>query len=130
MRLLRVIHRWIGLLLAVIVLAVAVSGGLLLLRDPYFRYAYPILQEPITAEQVRGRDEILTRIESRWQDVGVQLVKFPQPEVNGYLVWLRDGRQAFVDPRSGAVIDEWQWYERPPAFLFELHAHLFAERPG
>ena len=130
MTLLRRLHRWLGLALAVIVFAVAASGGLLLLRDPYFRLVYPSTAAPMTAAQAAARAGILTEIESRWRHEGVQLVKFPQPGINAYLVWLRDGTQAFVDPNSGAVIDHWSWYERPAALLFELHAHLFAERPG
>lgn len=130
MTLLRRLHRWLGLALALIVLAVAASGGLLLLRDPYFRLVYPSVAAPITAAQTAGRAEILTRIESRWRQERVELVKFPQPGVNAYLVWIGDGTQAFVDPVSGDVIDRWSWYERPAALLFELHAHLFADRPG
>jgi uncharacterized iron-regulated membrane protein len=130
MRTLRVIHRWIGIGLASVIVAVALSGGILVFRDPYFRWAYPVLQQPPAADQADLRAEVLSRIEHRWRDVGVQLVKFPQDGVNGYLVWLRDGRQAFVHPRTGGVIDQWRWFERPMALLFELHAHLFAERPG
>lgn len=127
---LRLIHRWVGLALALLVFAVAASGGLLLLRDPYFRLAYPSLGAPITPEQPALRAGVLTQIEARWQHEGVQLVKFPQRGVNAYLVWLGDGTQAFVHPESGEIIDRWRWYERPFALLFELHAHLFADRAG
>jgi uncharacterized iron-regulated membrane protein len=127
---LRIAHRWLGLVLAVVVIAVAASGGLLLLRDPYYRLVYPALSAPITSVEMAARGEVLTLIESRWRQTGVQLVKFPRPGVNAYLVWLRDGTQAFVHPNTGALIDQWHWHERLPALLFELHAHLFAERPG
>jgi uncharacterized iron-regulated membrane protein len=127
---LRVLHRWLGLLLAVIVCAVAASGGLLLLRDPYYRVVYPTLQHPITSETAAGRAEILTRLESRWHTEGIRLVKFPRPGVNAFQVWLGDGSEAFVDPQTGALIDRWHWSDRLPAFLFELHAHLLAEPNG
>jgi uncharacterized iron-regulated membrane protein len=70
---LRSIHRWLGLVLAVVVLAVAASGGLLLLRDPYYRAAYPVVQARITAGQIAARSDVLTSIESRWRAEGVQL---------------------------------------------------------
>jgi uncharacterized iron-regulated membrane protein len=127
---LRVVHRWLGLTLAVVVLAVATSGGLLLLRDPYYRVAYPEVRTPITAAETAARADILALIEARWRAEGIQLVKFPGPGVNAYRVWLRDGTEAFVHPRTGGVIDRWHWSERLPTFLFELHAHLFADRPG
>jgi uncharacterized iron-regulated membrane protein len=116
--------------LSVVVLAVAGSGGLLLLRDPYYRAAYPVVRAPITTHQIAARADVLTSIESRWRAEGVQLVKFPRPGLNAYHVWLRDRTEAFVHPHSGAVIDRWHWSERLPAFLFELHAHLFGGRPG
>lgn len=127
---LRLVHRWCGLALAAIVLVVAASGGLLLLRDPYYRAVYPTLRVPITAAQTAARAEILTLIESQWRTEGVDLVKFPRPGVNAYRVWLRDGTEALVDPQAGAVIDRWHWSARVPAFLFELHAHLLAGQPG
>ena len=130
MAFLRIVHRWTGLLLAVIVFAVAATGGLLLLRNPYYRSVYPSLAAPITAAQTLARADVLARIETRWEDEGVRLVKLPQPGVNAYQVWLGDGTEAFVDPESGAVIDRWHWSERLPAFLFELHAHLFTDGAG
>ncbi|HEV3485256.1 MAG TPA: hypothetical protein VG106_07605, partial [Vicinamibacterales bacterium] len=91
------------------VFAVAASGGLLLLRNPYYRMAYPVVRAPLTADQFAARADVLGAIESRWRAEGVQLVKFPQPGVNAYHVWLRDGTEAFVHPQSGAVIDRWHW---------------------
>jgi uncharacterized iron-regulated membrane protein len=130
MALLRIVHRWLGLALAAVVCVVAASGGLLLLRDPYYRAVYPTLRTPISAAQIDARAAVLTDIESRWQHEGIQLVKFPRPELNAFQVWLRDGTEAFVDPLTGAVIDRWRWSTSAPAFLFELHAHLLVEPSG
>ncbi|HEY8535784.1 MAG TPA: PepSY-associated TM helix domain-containing protein [Vicinamibacterales bacterium] len=130
MHLLRVVHRWLGLLLALIVTAVALTGGLLLLRDPYYRFAYPELALPVTPEEAARRAEVLETIESQWQHRGLRLVKFPREGVNAFHLFLSDGREAFVDPRTAAVIDEWHWSDRVPAFVFELHAHLLSEPVG
>jgi uncharacterized iron-regulated membrane protein len=125
--LLRALHRWLGLALAVIVFSVAVSGALLLFRDPYYRAVYPALGAPMTAMS-DTRADVLRTIESRWRDEGVRVVKFPRPGTNVFHVWLGDGTEAFVHPRDGAVIDRWRWHSRLPAFLFELHAHLLGDR--
>lgn len=130
MAVLRALHRWLGLLLAAAVVAVAASGGLLLLRGPYYRAVYPKFGSPVTQAQAAARAKILTALESRWRDEGVRLVKFPTPGMNVFQVWLGDGTEAFVDPSTGAEIDRWRWYERVPAFLFELHAHLASEPGG
>lgn len=130
MGVLRQLHRWIGLLLALIVVVVSISGGLLLFRAPYYASVYPTVTTPATDAQVARRAEVLARIEADWRGVGVQLVKFPRPGMNAYHLWLRDGSQAFVDPNDGSLIDRWQRFERLPALLFELHAHLLADETG
>jgi uncharacterized iron-regulated membrane protein len=124
------VHRWIGLGLAAIVLVVAASGGLLLFRDPYYRAVYPSLNAPITPDLVIPHADVLTAIESRWRTEHVRLVKFPRAGMNAFQVWLDDGTEAFVNPQDGTVIDRWHWFDRLPAFLFELHAHLLAEPSG
>jgi uncharacterized iron-regulated membrane protein len=126
----RVLHRWLGLLLAVIAVAIAASGGLLLFRAPYYRAVYPAIGAPPPAAQIERRADVLATIESRWRVEGVRLVRFPRPGLNVFQVWLGDGTEAFVDPQSGAVIDRWSWRDRLPAFLFELHAHLLSEPAG
>ena len=130
MSFLRVVHRWLGLALAAIVLVVAASGGLLLFRDPYYRAVYPAIASPVSDTVVARRAEVLTAIESRWQADGIRLVKFPRAGLNAYQVWLRDGSEAFVHAETGEIIDKWRWTERLPALLFELHAHLLAEPSG
>ncbi len=130
MALLRLFHRWLGLSLAVVVFAVAASGGLLLFRDAYYRAVHPRLNAPVTAAEVQARGRLLEVIESRWAAEGVRTVKFPEPGLNAFHVWLRDGTEAFVDPGTGHPIDRWHWSDRVPAFLFELHAHLLGKPAG
>jgi uncharacterized iron-regulated membrane protein len=125
-RLLRLVHRWLGLLLALVVFAVAASGGLLLLRDPYYRFVHPSLGEPADPG---ARAAVLTRIE-RDADAAVRLVKLPRDGMNVFQVWYADDTEAFVHARTGDVIDRWHPVDRLPAFLFELHAHLLAEPNG
>lgn len=71
---------------------------------------------------------MLDRISARFPDATT--VKLPQPGMNAFQIWLPDDREAFVDARTGAIIDVWHWSERLPAFLFELHAHLLGGSTG
>jgi uncharacterized iron-regulated membrane protein len=129
-RLLRSLHRWTGLVLALVVAAVALTGGLLLLRDPYLRFRHPELAAAIDPAETARRGELLDAIHARFAADGVRVVRFPRPGVNAFHVWLDDGSESLVDPRTGAVLDRWRWHERLPAFLFELHAHLLLGAPG
>lgn len=130
LNLVRPLHRWVGLTLALIVVAVSISGGLLLFRAPYYSMVYPAMAAPLSEAQVARRADVLARIEAEYGAAGVQLVKFPRPGMNVYHVWVRDGSQAFHNPTDGALIDRWHPFERLPALLFELHAHLLGDDTG
>jgi uncharacterized iron-regulated membrane protein len=136
---LRIIHRWVGLVLALIVAAVAVSGGLLLLRGPYERAMYPSLAKPFTTPlatpfataALEREAAVVASIEARFRnDGGVRTIKFPRDGANAFHVYLDDESEAFIDPERGDLIARWTWRDSLPAFLFELHAHLLAENAG
>jgi uncharacterized iron-regulated membrane protein len=127
---LRSVHRWIGIALAVPVLLVALSGGLLLLRDPCYRARLPGVATPITAAQQSGYPAVLHSIETQFVQDGIRLIRFPRAGVNAFQVYLGDQSEALVDPRNGQVLARWRWHEDPFALLFQLHAHLLAGAPG
>lgn len=130
MNVLRIIHRWVGLVLALIVAAVAVSGGLLLLRGPYERAIHPALAKPLTTNLTREA-AVVASIEERFRDDGgVRTVKFPREGTNAFHVYLADESEAFVDPESGDLIARWTWRDSLPAFVFELHVHLLGGEGG
>jgi uncharacterized iron-regulated membrane protein len=139
MNILRIIHRWVGLVLALIVAAVAVSGGLLLLREPYERAMYPSLAAPLPhvadAAAARARDAregmVIASIEERFRrDGGVRTIKFPREGTNAFHIYLADESEAFVDPERGDLIARWTWRDSLPAFIFELHVHLLGGEGG
>lgn len=129
LRVLTTVHRWLGLILAAMLAVVAVSGGLLLFKGPYWRWRHPVLAQPITAAERAGWADRLARIDVDY-GAGVTLIKVPQPGVNAFQIWLADGSEAFVDPRTGTEVTRWTPHTSLPAWLFELHAHLFVEPAG
>ena len=123
------IHRWVGLALAAVLLAVSVTGGLLLLRGPWDRWQYPELARPITTADAAGFAEVLDRIHADFGDT-VRNVKLPQPGRHVFQVWLADGSEALVNARTGDTIDRWRPTQRLAPLLFDLHAHLMAGERG
>ncbi len=130
MRVLRLIHRWIGLVLAIVLGVAGLTGSLLFFKAPYYRAQWPALAQPITADDTSRYAAILESIDERFADVGITRVKFPQPGMNAFHVWLGDGREALIDSTSGDLVTMWTWRSSVPAFLFELHAHLLAGDTG
>jgi uncharacterized iron-regulated membrane protein len=128
MALLLVLHRWVGLTLGLLLLVVGATGTVLFAKGPYYRWSYPELARPVTPQEPHAYAQVLRRIEASFPDATT--VKLPQPGMNAFQVWLPDDREAFLDARTGAVVDIWHWSERLPAFLFELHAHLLGGATG
>jgi uncharacterized iron-regulated membrane protein len=127
--LLTTLHRWAGLALALVLLVVATSGVLLLARAPWYRWQHPSFARPVTAADRAAVPAILGRIEARFGDQ-VRTIKVPQPGMHVFQLWLADGSEAFVDARTGALVDRWQPTDRFPALVFDLHAHLMAGHRG
>jgi len=127
---LRLFHRWLGLLLSLIVVAIAFSGGILIFHDAALRFSLPELTNPITSEQEHAYPTILTELEHRLPDASIRQIRFPMEDKNVFQVWLSDDSEAFVDPLSGEVITRWTWDESLMDILFEFHVHLFAGEVG
>ena len=129
MHTLRLIHRWIGLVVALPIVLVSISGGLLVFRDPYYRMRWPAVAQQPTAAEYATQPRIVAGIERDFRET-LRIVKFPREGINAFHVYLTDEREALVDPRSGQVIAAWHWAEDPAAFLFQLHAHLLLGAQG
>lgn len=130
MRALRTLHRWIGVAVAAPILLVALSGGLLLLRDPYYRARYPSLARPVAEHATAEYARILTHIERTFEGDRLRLVRFPREGVNAFHVYLDGEGEAFIDASDGRLIARWRTWDDPAAFFFDLHAHLLAGEPG
>lgn len=123
------LHRWVGLALTAVLIPVAVSGGLLLLRGPWDRWQYPTLARPITGADVDLFPTVLDTVHATY-GAGIRSIKLPQPGRHAFQVWLADGSEALVDARTGTTIDRWHPGDRVAPLLFDLHAHLMAGGRG
>jgi uncharacterized iron-regulated membrane protein len=127
-RLVRRVHAVAGLALALLLLALSLSGGALVYKEAYWRLAYPELRVPDPAPSPGERARA---IGAAWERFGPALrsVKMPEPGVPAYHLYLEDG-EAFLSLDGARVIDRWRSWERPMALLFDLHAHLMAGEVG
>ena len=130
MRALRIVHRWIGIVLAIPILLVCISGGLLLGRDAYYRWRWPEVNAAAGHAGIESHAAALSAIDARFGGVGVRTVKFPRQGINAFHVYLADGSEAFVHPETGDVIGRWRPADDPGAFLFDLHANLLIAGSG
>lgn len=130
MKILRLLHRWLGLFMSLVVIAVALSGGILIFHDSILRMSCPVLAYPLQPRQERAYPAVLAHVEQRFRDPGIQLIKFPDQGMNAFHLWFKDDSEALVHPVSGRLISRWTWDETWTGVLFELHANLMAGEPG
>ena len=126
---LRLIHQWVGLLLSIVIFAVAVSGAVLLFSEDLHRAVHPILAEPVTAS-LADYPDVLRQFETNATGAAPTLIKFPQPGMNVFQLWFNDDSEAFIHPGNGEIIAHWYWHETLPSLLYELHSNLLAGERG
>jgi uncharacterized iron-regulated membrane protein len=121
----RHVHRYIGALLALFLLVIALSGTVLVWKDSYLRLIFPQPQHVFdvatmtslaqAAEEAFGADNL---IEARINE-----------NTNLTRLTLRDGRGAYLSS-SGAVVDFWGLNGRPEDWLLDLHHRFLSGTRG
>ena len=130
LQVLRKLHRWLGGILAVFILLIIISGGMLVIKEPVQALFWPSFSKPISAEQKQNYAEILTQIEQRFENPTVSFIRFPRAGKNVFQLWLSDGSEAYVDPENAELLKQWFWYQSPSSLLYQLHAHLLMGETG
>ena len=134
MKWVRLVHRWLGLILSVFVILIAVSGGTLVFKDHLLRAAWPVLADAISSTQETNYPQVLSQIEVMFQETGFDFIRFPREGKNAFHVWLKDESQAFVDVSSGGIITRWHWNDSFITIvtdgMYLLHSSLFAGEKG
>jgi uncharacterized iron-regulated membrane protein len=134
MKWVRLVHRWLGLILSVFIILISLSGGTLIFKDNILRATWPELSKPITPLQIAAYPEVFLKIEMQFQETGFEFIRFPRDGKNVFQVWLKDESQAFVDPETGEIISQWHWYDSfittVTDGMYLLHSNLFAGERG
>jgi uncharacterized iron-regulated membrane protein len=127
MRLLRSVHAWAGLLLALVVAAIALSGTALVFKADYLRATIPAAREAAPTDPASlGR--VAARAEAMFEGEMTSLV-FATRELGLHQAYLRDGGGAYLDAQGG-LVDRWQAGGRLEVWLFDLHHELLGGETG
>src|SRR6056297_266175 len=128
-RVLRWLHLYGALVLAVPLLLLFFSGIALVYKNDFWRWQHPELAAPLPQLEAADHAAAMRAMEETFEP-SIGLVKYPQPDLSAYQVWLDDGTEALIDPLTLEVVDHWAWWQRPTALLAEMHLHLFADEIG
>jgi len=133
-RLLLQVHRWSGLVAAILILLQAGAGSLLV-----FRAGFAELVDP--AGMVRHSDagdvrisHVMSVARAHYPGFGIERVAFPQSAHGVYLVHLLNpagaGRWVSVDPGTGAVLRTGGVWAFPGEAALQIHFRLMTGRVG
>lgn len=128
-RTLRWLHLYGALVLAVPLFLLFASGIALVYKTDFWKWQYPELAAPPPELAAVDHAAAIAAMDGIFE-APIELVKYPQPDLSAYQIWLADGTEALVDPRTLEIIDHWTWWQRPTAVLAEMHLHLFADEIG
>jgi uncharacterized iron-regulated membrane protein len=131
-----VLHRWLGLGAGLIVLAVAVSGGLLLLEEEIkatFEASDHVVS-PVNGSTAR-LNPALAELERRHPGHTVSVVYWPEDPARAVEVVLRDATRtsmflATVDPGTGAILSDRPRLSTVRYWALQLHYKLLLGLPG
>ena len=119
------LHRWLGAVLGIVLVVLAVSGTVLIWEDSWIAVpgaGDPPVNDPATLTNAvavaRGHGEDLSRITFADGDFGLHHATYS------------DGGGIYIDG-SGRIVDQWKSaWGRPELWIFELHHYLLLGDTG
>lgn len=125
-RLWRLLHLWAGLLSAVPLLALAVSGLILLWEGALLEARLPQSGMTHGVPATLGQDlSVIAESANDWT-----AIKLPSEEAGVYRIYFAGGDKGIFLPGADRLHERFDPLTRPESFLFELHVRLLAGEPG
>ena len=121
-----VAHLWVGLALGGVLVVLSVTGSALVFRAEIDRALNPGLLRVEPGPERAPLGSALAGV----HEAEPRLVRLPRTDEAPHEVWLGDGRRAYVDPYSGAVLGVRGDDEGAVNVLFAVHAELLGGETG
>jgi len=128
MKLIRTVHAWAGLTLALLLILSSVTGTLLLWKDEYVMLTIPEARVNFTPEP-RALARIAAAIEATFENNDILRIQFATAEFPLSKVTLYDTNYAYVDI-DGRVVEQWHMNDRIEEWLYDLHHRLLLDDIG
>lgn len=128
-RALRTAHNWAGLAVSLVLVAIALSGSLLVWKSEWLELTQPGARSPVVVDaRAFGRDaEAAERV---FGAEALGSITFAGPGFGLHQAYLRDGGGAYLEPGTGRFVARWSENERFIDWLFDLHHHLLLGETG
>lgn len=128
----RLLHRVLGLGAGSVLVVLGLSGSALVFRYEIDRALNPALLRVAPAAVRAPLQPVLDQVARRYPGEPVTRVRMPPTADGTYELWLGAAptRYVYVDPYRGTILGARRPTEFLTGWLFLLHSHLLAGRPG
>lgn len=120
----RTLHGLCGVFLAGLVLALSISGSLLIFKEDYLKLVEPAARGAADMSDAK-LVQVLQSAETLFAKGDVRAVAFARPDFGLNKVYLSDGRAAYLSA-EGELVDQWKKNGRVEDWVFDLHHYLLA----
>lgn len=128
LKLIRTLHAWGGLTLALLLMLSSVTGTLLVWKEDYVKLITPAARvdfDPSPANLA----PIAAAVEAQFENNDILNIQFATAAFPLTRVTLYDTNYAYVDV-NGNVVDQWHMNERFEEWLYDLHHRLLLDDLG
>jgi uncharacterized iron-regulated membrane protein len=118
-------HRWIGAILALFMILIALSGTVLIWKDVYLRSVFP---QPVQTIDVDAVTRVALAAERAFGTEGINAAIL-NPTTHMARLSLVGGKAAYM-ALDGTVLDIWEPNGRPEEWLLDLHHRFLSGTQG
>lgn len=129
-RLLRKLHLWVGLVLAIPLLLTVLTGVLLLFKNDYIRATVPGAGRSPPSLSVAQLASVVEDAERLFGREQLSSLRFADSRIGLHQVRLHDDGAAYIDPSTHQVVRWWSRTSDPVEVLFSFHHTLLAGKVG
>ncbi|WP_049721199.1 PepSY-associated TM helix domain-containing protein [Gilvimarinus polysaccharolyticus] len=124
------VHRYIGLLAGIFFVITALTGALLIYKQPLLLAYYPALAAEQSASPAITADTValLQQLDAQ-QAPAARRVRMPTADWPFFTVSYRDGSYQYLSTQGELLVSSEQQFD-PLAFLMDLHIHWLAGHTG
>lgn len=128
LKVIRTVHAWGGLTLALLLMLSSVTGTLLVWKEDYIKLITPAARVDFTPTPATLAP-IAAAVEAQFDNNDVLNIQFATTEFPLTKVTLYDTNYAYLDV-DGNVVDAWHMNERFEEWLYDLHHRLLLDDLG
>lgn len=129
-RLLLTLHRWLGLLVGVVVIVIGLTGGILVFENEIDQVLHPALWHVTPQGSPRPLDALIEAVRALHPDDRLEWIGIDTAPDNSYVMHTISRRQIFVNPYSAEILGERGYDQTFFGMIFFLHRTLLAGEVG